>query len=130
MPRWLGSAALILVLAACSQQKLVWVRTDGQPMGDSQDLSRRFELDRRICDVEMQKANLSASDVCSNTTECTASAVKRGLTLRDAGKSCMAERGYTQVPAAEAENRAASLLGQQPRYGAAISGGAGAPEPK
>jgi hypothetical protein len=131
MQRWLGSAALVFVLAGCTQQKTVWVRSDGQPMQDSPGLSERYELDRKICDGQVQTANLSGSSVCGSTAECTTSAVDRGLALRDAGKRCMADRGYMQVPVEEAGGRAAISQPQQSRATTVSPGNAvGAEAPK
>jgi hypothetical protein len=80
--------ALAIVLNACAQQPTPrWTRVDGKAIRGDVTLETQYEVDVKICQGEMQKANLSA------TAE---AGFGRGRAVDQVFIGCMAQRGYVQ----------------------------------
>lgn len=79
-----------LTLGGCAQ-RMVYLVADGRAPGTDPVLNQQFEMDRTVCQGELQKANLSGSlrDWSS---------ISRGAAVNQVGQGCMAEKGYVSVP--------------------------------
>ena len=89
---------LILAFAGCAAQpKMLWIRTDGQPMRGNPVLFEQYRIDITICDGEGSKADLSAG----------ADNPRRFREVPVIFEGCMAQRGYIRVLESELETRAA-----------------------
>jgi hypothetical protein len=98
---------------------MVWIRTDGQRITENPAFAQKFEVDKTVCEGEMQKANLSGAQFCRGLADCIIQGQQRGSAVGIVGKGCMADRGYVLVPEDEApsrlaEFRAASISQQAP----------------
>lgn len=81
------------------QSQMVWLRLDGQRGAGNPALTRQFETDRKIClGTARQDSEVSA-----------------------AAKACMAEKGYIQVPADQAEAKRRELAAASAEKQAPIS---------
>lgn len=106
---WAAVAALAFVCACAPQIKNTWIRADGQRGMGNPALAQQFEMDKTICEGEMQKANLAGSAACYGLANCVGVAVARDQSMGVVGKGCMAQRGYVLVPEDQAEAKAAEL---------------------
>ncbi len=110
-----GAKALVfLVLAGCASApppvKMVWLRTDGQTAHDHPALAAQFDIDRKICLGETQRAGISAAPVYTNNfIDAAIVANSRQRQMNDVAVGCMAGKGYVQVPEDQAEARAAEF---------------------
>jgi hypothetical protein len=84
--RYAPGLAVLVAGCAAASQNMTWIRGDGQAMLGDAVRMRQFDVDRRICFGEGQKAAMDA--------------IARG---------CMAQRGYLLVPQDEAAARSAKL---------------------
>jgi hypothetical protein len=96
-------------LASCAVQvKNKWVRVDGQSIEKNPALVKQYEVDKTICEGEMQKADLSGSSFCYGLGNCLATGISRGNAMAGVGKGCMAQRGYLLTadpnPSADAQD--------------------------
>lgn len=101
-----GAIILCLALASCVTQPSVpnvWVRTDGQTIRESAALVQQYEVDRTVCEGEMQKANLSGTQFCRGVGDCMVSSIERNSSLAIVAKGCMAQKGYVLMPEDQAE---------------------------
>ena len=103
-------ALAALVVGCATQQKMTWVRTDGQSGRANPALAQQFEVDKTICTGETQKANMSATPNynAGGVIGAIQAGVERNNQNTDVAKGCMAQRGYMYVPADQAEATAAS----------------------
>lgn len=102
-----------LVLMSCAttpRPQNLWVRTDGQSTRDTPALASQFEVDRTICEGEMQKANLSGAQYCRGLADCIVSGAARGDAMATVGKGCMAQHGYILMPEDQVEGYRATML--------------------
>jgi hypothetical protein len=83
-----------LILAGCAPH-MTWLRADGVAPSADPVINQQFEMDRTVCQGELQKANLSGSlrDW---------SAISRGSAVNQVGQGCMAQKGYVAVPEEQA----------------------------
>jgi hypothetical protein len=79
-----------LALAGCAKPP-VYLLADGRLPADDPVVNQQFEMDRTVCQGELQKANLSGSVRDW-------SAVGRVTAVSQVGQGCMAEKGYVLVP--------------------------------
>jgi hypothetical protein len=90
---WPLFAASLLVsvgLTGCAS-KSVFLLADGRLPASDPVLNQQFQMDRTVCQGELQKANLSGSLRDWG-------AVSRGTAVSQVGQGCMAEEGYVMVP--------------------------------
>jgi len=74
------------------------VRTDGQSVANNPVLVKQFEVDKIVCEGEMQKANLSGSSYCRGLVDCVGTGIARNQSMEVVGKGCMASKGYVLTP--------------------------------
>jgi hypothetical protein len=124
MPRVLPVAAGWLLLLGCAYNNQVWSREDGKNIRTSDKLTQVFLRDNARCEAHAMRtvrAESNRSVVVGRDTEYggyggvvyrdpedveAETAMKRASAYR----SCMRERGYVQITAAEADER----FGKQP----------------
>ena len=93
------------MLAGCAteppqpQSQMVWLRLDGQRGAGNPALTQKFEADRKICFGTAQSGN----------------------EVDAAAKSCMAQKGYIQVPADQAEAKRQELAAANARRRTPVS---------
>lgn len=93
-----------LLLSACAQQpKMLWVRGDGQRTAGDPVMVHQFEMDRTMCQGEMQKANLSGVTLTRGGLAGAVAAADRDEAAGQVGNGCMASKGYVLVREDEAE---------------------------
>jgi hypothetical protein len=76
---------------------MVWLRADGVAPGADPVLNQQFEMDRTICNGDMQKANLSGVTFAGGGLVGVAAANNRNAAMGQVGQGCMAEKGYVIV---------------------------------
>jgi hypothetical protein len=76
-------------LTGCAT-KTVFLLADGRSPGSDPVLNQQFEMDRTVCQGELQKANLSGSLRDWG-------ALSRGTAVNQVGQGCMAGKGYVAV---------------------------------
>lgn len=105
--RLLPFGAIFLVAGCASDAPpSVWVRTDGQRIGGNSALEQKVDIDKTICNGEMQKAGLSGQQQFGGSLLSQAIVEnQRGERLDGVAKGCMAEKGYVSVPITEAQAR-------------------------
>lgn len=115
--RRLFALSIGLFLLGCSTHPDLpetWVRTDGQGIFNNPALNHQFTTDKTICEGEVQKANLSGTQLCRGATDCLIASMARDSSLSTVAKGCMAQKGYALVRTDMAEEymssaRAASV---------------------
>lgn len=101
---WILGAALLLT--ACAP-KMIFVRLDGQHVGDDPVLTQQFQIDSAVCNGEMQKANLSGVTFTGGGLAGAVAAAERSNSAMAVGAGCMAGKGYAYVKEEEAESHRA-----------------------
>lgn len=86
-----------LALSACATPSM-YLLADGRAPGTDPVLNQQFEMDRAICNGDMQKANLSGVTVSGGGLAGVAASVERGQAASQVGVGCMASKGYVLVP--------------------------------
>jgi hypothetical protein len=76
---------------------MIYLRADGQMAAGDPVLQQQFEMDRTICQGDMQKANLSGVTLSGGGLAGLAAAADRGQAAGQVAQGCMAERGYVLV---------------------------------
>jgi hypothetical protein len=97
---WPLLAAALLVgisLTGCAT-KSVYLLADGRAPGSDPVLNQQFEMDRTVCQGDMQKANLSGVTFTGGGLAGAAAAAQRGQAAGQVAQGCMAEKGYVLVP--------------------------------
>jgi len=99
--------AVVCLLAGCqtttqtTNATHVWARTDGQIITGNPALTAQFDLDRTICEGEMQKAAVGMEPIYYRGLLGALSAQvildQRAAGLLAIAKGCMAQRGYVLV---------------------------------
>lgn len=92
----------LLVLCGCAvhpEVPEVWVRTDGLGILDSPARKQQADIDQIVCAGEVQKANLSGTQVCRGVAGCVLQAAMRDGALGTVARGCMAQKGYVMIPA-------------------------------
>jgi hypothetical protein len=86
-----------VICAGCAQQpKQVWIRADGEPA--TAVAAHQFELDKMMCEGDMQKASMSGVNFCRGVVDCAFEGAARNQQANIVGKGCMAQKGYVSVP--------------------------------
>jgi hypothetical protein len=111
---WLVSLAASMALGGgCVQQPppppMVWIRTDGISIKENPAFAQKFDVDKTVCEGEMQKANLSGTQICRGLADCIVQGQQRGSAVGIVGKGCMADRGYVLVPEDQAQSQMAAF---------------------
>lgn len=100
--------AASLIVTGCAQQKLVAIRTDGQPMRGDIVLSHAYETDHAVCIGERQKANLSGTTFHGGgLANAIVAHAERQAQADDVMAGCLAQKGYVIVAEEEAETKLA-----------------------
>jgi hypothetical protein len=110
-PGILGLIGAVALSGCATEVANKWVRTDGQSVMNNPALVKQFEIDKTICEGEMQKANLSGSSYCSGVGDCIATGIARGSAMAVVGKGCMAQRGYLLTPDPDAPAPGPAFVG-------------------
>lgn len=97
--------AVLLAGCATAPPPMLWIRADGQRGAGNPVLEQEFDMAKTVCLGERQKAALSGVTVSSSTLGGVIAAQQRGAAADQVGQGCMAEKGYVQVPADQAEER-------------------------
>jgi hypothetical protein len=82
---------LFASLSLCGCAKSVYLLADGRMPASDPVVNQQFEMDRTVCQGELQKANLSGSMRDWG-------AISRANAVGQVGQGCMAEKGYVLVP--------------------------------
>jgi hypothetical protein len=99
-----------LMLAGCATQPtMTWIRADGQRSANNAVLHQQFEMDKTVCQGEMQKANLSGVTFAGGGIAGAVAAANRNDAVGQVARGCMAEKGYVLVAEEEAEQKRAEL---------------------
>jgi hypothetical protein len=85
-----------LMLTSCAA-RTVYLRADGQVVAGDPVLAQQFEMDRTICNGDLQKANLSGVTFAGGGVAGAIAAANRSEAAGQVGQGCMAERGYVLV---------------------------------
>jgi hypothetical protein len=104
------------------------------PVGDPV-VNQQFEMDRTICQGDMQKANVSGVTITGGGIPGVVAAANRGAAVSQVGQGCMAEKGYVLVKEEDASSKSqelAAIAAEKARREAeaAAASAAQAPPPK
>lgn len=112
-----------LALAGCATRTL-YLRADGVAPGSDPVLQQQFDMDRTVCQGELQKANLSGVTFTGGGLSGVAAAAARGQAAGQVGQGCMAEKGYVLVredQAAAMQQQLAAVAAEKARREAAAA---------
>jgi hypothetical protein len=98
-----------LVLSGCARE-MVYLRIDGQRGSTDPVLAQQFEIDRTICQGEMQRANVSGVTFTGGGIAGAVAAAERSNAVGQVAQGCMAQKGYVAVPKEQAEAKQAELI--------------------
>ena len=109
-PLLLIALFLISGCATVPQEKLVFIRTDGQQIRGNAALEQQGEIDKTVCVGQTQQSALGMPIVytgggLAGALEAGAISGQRQASLTDVAKGCMAQKGYVQVPESEMNER-------------------------
>ena len=105
--RW-ACVFVALALAGCAPH-MIYLRADGiNPVGDPV-VNQQFEMDRTICQGDMQKANVSGVAITGGGIPGVVAAANRSNAVAQVGQGCMAEKGYVLVKEADAPAKSQEL---------------------
>lgn len=88
---------------------MVWLRTDGVRVSQHPELAAQFDVDKTVCQAEIQRAELAGLTVGGGGISGAIYQAQRNAAGGDVGRGCMAERGYVQVPEEQADEEAAKF---------------------
>lgn len=88
--RWARLGALLVSVGLTGCAKSVYLLADGRMPASDPVLNQQFEMDRTVCQGELQKANLSGSLRDWGV-------ISRANAVGQVGQGCMAEKGYVLV---------------------------------
>jgi hypothetical protein len=120
-----------LALAGCAPH-MIYLRADGQDAVSDPVLHQQFDMDRTVCNGDMQKANLSGVTFAGGGLAGVAAAANRDAAAGQVGQGCMAERGYVLVrqdEAAAKQQELAAVAAEKARREAAAAAPPPAPVP-
>lgn len=101
--RVLTAVAVTISAAGCAiAPQMAVVRTDGQSIRENPKLQQALDIDRKVCEGETQKANLSGVTIGGGSVGALAAAIERQESARTVMIGCMAQRGYVLVPQEQA----------------------------
>ena len=121
----------VLALAGCAPH-LIYLRADGVPPGSDPVLNQQFEMDRTICQGDMQKANVSGVTFAGGGLAGAVAAANRNQAVGQVGQGCMAEKGYVLVKEDEAAAKSqelAAIAAEKARREAAAATASPSPPP-
>jgi hypothetical protein len=90
------NAALIVValaLTGCATH-MIYLRADGHDIGGDPVLHQQFDMDRTVCQGELQKANVSGVVFTGGGLAGAFAAAARSQEVDQVGQGCMAGKGY------------------------------------
>lgn len=90
------SVLATLALASCAPH-MIYLRADGVAPASDMVLNQQFEMDRTVCQGDMQKANVSGVTIAGGGMAGVVAASNRNAALGQVGQGCMAEKGYVLV---------------------------------
>jgi hypothetical protein len=100
----------LLALAGCTQTAAnKWVRTDGQSVFASTTLTQQFEIDRTICNGEIERARMAGPIVGGTMADRISAGIEQDRSAMIIARGCMAQRGYVLVPEAEVASKQAEF---------------------
>jgi hypothetical protein len=105
--RW-ACVLAALALAGCAPH-MIYLRGDGVPPASDAVLNQQFEMDRTICQGDMQKANVSGVTITGGGVPGILAAANRSDAVSQVGQGCMAEKGYVLVKEADAPAKSQEL---------------------
>jgi hypothetical protein len=112
---------------------MIYLRANGVPPASDVVLNQQFEMDRTICQGDMQKANVSGVTLASGGMVGVAAAANRNQAVSQVGQGCMAEKGYVLVKEGDAPAKSQELAAiaaeKARREAAAAAEAAAAPSP-
>jgi hypothetical protein len=131
--RWVCVLAT-LALTACAPH-MIYLRADGVPPASDVVLNQQFEMDRTICQGDLQKANVSGVTLAGGGLVGAVAAANRSVAVSQVGQGCMAEKGYVLVKEEDASSKSqelAAIAAEKARREAeaAAASAAQAPPPK
>lgn len=85
-----------ITLSGCAT-KTIYLLADGRAPGTDPVLNQQFEMDRTVCQGELQKANLSGVTFGGGGWAGVAAQANRNAAAGQVGQGCMAEKGYVLV---------------------------------
>ncbi len=97
-----------LALAGCASH-MIYLRADGISPASDPVLNQQFEMDRTICQGDMQKANVSGVTFTGGGVAGVIAANNRNQAVGQVGQGCMAEKGYVLVKEDEAAYKSQEL---------------------
>jgi hypothetical protein len=102
----------------------LFICADGRAPGADPVLNQQFEMDRTICQGQMQKANVSGVTFTGGGVAGAVAAADRSNAVGQVGQGCMAEKGYVAVPqdqVAERQQELAAIAAENARREAAAA---------
>jgi hypothetical protein len=112
-----------LALASCAPH-MIYLRADGQVAANDPVLHQQFEMDRTVCQGELQKANVSGVTYTGGGLIGALALAERSQSVDQVGQGCMASRGYVLVREDEApakQQELASIAAERARREAAAA---------
>jgi hypothetical protein len=115
--------AVSLALSACASQT-IYLRADGQSIRGDPVMQQQFEMDRTVCQGEMNKADLSGVTFTGGGLAGAFAAAGRAQEAGQVGQGCMAAKGYVLVredQAAAKQQELAAIAAEKARREAAAA---------
>jgi len=115
--------AIGLALSACAPHT-IYLRADGQAPGNDPVLHQQFEMDRTVCQGELQKANVSGVTYTGGGLIGAMALAERSQSVDQVGQGCMAAKGYVLVredQAAAKQQELAAIAAEKARREAAAA---------
>ena len=115
---------------------MIYLRADGMNPVSDPVVNQQFEMDRTICQGDMQKANVSGVTITGGGVPGVVAAANRSQAVSQVGQGCMAEKGYVLVKEDDAPAKSqelAAVAAEKARREAAAAqaaAAAAAPPPK
>jgi hypothetical protein len=116
------TVAVGLALSACAQT--IYLRADGQSIRGDPVMQQQFEMDRTVCQGEMNKADLSGVTFTGGGLAGAFAAAGRAQEAGQVGQGCMAAKGYVLVredQAAAKQQELAAIAAEKARREAAAA---------
>ena len=114
MNKWF-SVFIAIAISSCAtvpEEKLIFIRTDGQQIRGNAALEQQGQIDKTICLGQTQQSALGMPVVytgggLAGALDAAAIQGQRQASLTDVAKGCMAQKGYVQVRESDAPERLA-----------------------
>jgi hypothetical protein len=101
-------ALAALILAGCAPHT-IYLRADGMSPASDPVLNQQFDMDRTVCQGDMQKASLSGVTFAGGGLAGVAAQANRNEAAGQVGQGCMAEKGYVLVREDQAQAKSQEL---------------------